>query len=70
MPTDREELRRLAAYLAMRFPEVEATAPVEMAIALLEHLWRIEGMEPPVLRTLHASRRASSSRRTRTSGRI
>jgi hypothetical protein len=43
----------------MRFPEVERTAPVEMAIALLEHLHRIETMQPPALWTLHTRHQAA-----------
>ena len=35
------------------FPEVETTTPVDAAIWLLEHLHRIETMQPPLLWTLH-----------------
>ena len=58
MTTDRQEVRRLAVYLRATFPEVDTTAPVDAAIWLLEHLHRIETMQPPLLWTLHTCQQA------------
>ena len=40
------------------FPKVDTTAPVDAALWLLEHLYWIEGMQPPLLATWHARQQA------------
>ena len=54
----RQELRRLAAYLAEAFPGTPGPTPVDQVLWLLEHLHRIETMQPPLLRTLHTRQQA------------
>jgi hypothetical protein len=51
---------RLATYLRTAYPEVWHGSVVDTALWLLEHLRRVETMQPPVLRTVWGAEQAAT----------
>lgn len=46
MASETHELHRLAAYLRTAFPDTPGATPVDQALWLLEHLRRLEQIQP------------------------